>query len=868
MYAPPPPQGGAILAGIPAANQVGQRPLAPPPSDKAAPQALGAGHLDQVRHVAAMQQQQQQMGSRLQNESPQRLNSPQRLRGTTIGRTNSSPRIDPQQVPGPGGVAPDQEAVKHFSTKDNKVPPPPSTSTYIVTDEGNASPRYLKLSITQVPFSKELLAQSHLPLGLVMKPLADPGPGEEPVPVVDFGEAGPLRCQRCRAYINPFVRFIEGGQRYVCSFCSIPNEVPREYYCNVDAYGVRRDASERPELCKGSVDFCANKSYVGRPVTEPVFLFVIDVSAEAVANGMLGQVALTIQASLDELALEDRTRIGFITFDSSVHFYSLRSGQSKVDVRVVSEIDDPFVPLPPSFLVRATESRPAIDLLLSRLPRLYVNTTESRSAMGAALTAAHRAIADVGGRIMVFQSALPNHGPGALQRRDNPNLYGTEKERALLVPQTSFYHTLGGQCSKSNISVDLFLFPKTYIDVASLSCLSRQTNGYVFFYAGFRSDFHGAKLHNELSGCLQAVHAYDGLLRVRVSGALSVDRYLGNISMINPTDVSLPALDYRTTVSCTFTYNERLDESKDTYFQCALLYTNARGERRIRVHNLSAATTSVLSNIYRAADLDTILTCHARASAEGLFSTAANPPPLPGLRDAFAASSIECLTAYRKLCAATSNAGQLILPETLKLMPLYALALQKAPAFRTSPDVGVDRRIFHGFLLSTLYVPDVVRLVHPRMFCLSTLTDADGLPNSLGEATLPAQVGLSAEKLDPHHAYLFEDGMTMILWLGRQVSSSFLTSLLNITSTEEIVHPNMPLPVLDSDTSKRVRFIINSLASRSQYFPLLTIVRQGDAVLEPWFATMLVEDKQGQTRSYIDTLIHYHRQIQTNLGGS
>lgn len=44
-------------------------------------------------------------------------------------------------------------------------------------------------------------------------------------------------------------------------------------------------------------------------------------------------------------------------------------------------------------------------------------------------------------------------------------------------------------------------------------------------------------------------------------------------------------------------------------FQCALLYTTITGERRIRVINLSLPCTSMLSNLFRSADLDSQFAC-------------------------------------------------------------------------------------------------------------------------------------------------------------------------------------------------------------------------------------------------------------------
>lgn len=52
----------------------------------------------------------------------------------------------------------------------------------------------------------------------------------------------------------------------------------------------RRDKSQRPELCKGSVELVAPGEYMVRPPQAPVYVFVMDVSYAAVASGMVAQV--------------------------------------------------------------------------------------------------------------------------------------------------------------------------------------------------------------------------------------------------------------------------------------------------------------------------------------------------------------------------------------------------------------------------------------------------------------------------------------------------------------------------------------------------------------------------------------------------
>ena len=62
--------------------------------------------------------------------------------------------------------------------------------------------------------------------------------------------SGIVRCRRCRAYINPFVTFVDGGRRWRCNLCTLPNDVPSDYYSPLDRNGKRSDLNERPELSR------------------------------------------------------------------------------------------------------------------------------------------------------------------------------------------------------------------------------------------------------------------------------------------------------------------------------------------------------------------------------------------------------------------------------------------------------------------------------------------------------------------------------------------------------------------------------------------------------------------------------------------
>jgi protein transport protein SEC24 len=76
-----------------------------------------------------------------------------------------------------------------------------------------------------------------------------------------------------------------------------------------------------------------------RPPQPAVYLFVLEVSRAATESGYLTIVCETLLEELDKLPGDSRTQIGFLTFDSTLHFYGLSENLSQPHMMVVSDID-------------------------------------------------------------------------------------------------------------------------------------------------------------------------------------------------------------------------------------------------------------------------------------------------------------------------------------------------------------------------------------------------------------------------------------------------------------------------------------------------------------------------------------------------
>jgi protein transport protein SEC24 len=304
-----------------------------------------------------------------------------------------------------------------------------------------------------------------------------------------------------------------------------------------------------------------------------------------------------------------------------------------------------------------------------------------------------------------------------------------------------------------------------------------------------------------------------------------------------------------------------LDEKSEPCIQCALLYTTSSGERRIRVHTLAIACTAALGNIFRSADCDAILNYFARTALNEVHNL-----NLSNIRSTLIENCVNVLCVYRKFCATSTSAGQLILPESLKLLPVYILALIKHAVLRPAADVTLDERAYLLSMFNSIPVILSTPFIYPRMYALHQLPQEAGTTDSDGHVKFPPTMRLSTELLNPEGAFLLEDGHRMFLWLGKNISPTFLSDVFGISGyTVDALHVSeLSLLPLNNDVSTRIQAIIESIRKNRPAYQSLQIFKQGEP-LEQRFFFYLVEDKAQDAMSYVDFLCHIHKQIQHNV---
>ncbi|KAH6721140.1 transport protein-like protein SEC24 [Leptodontidium sp. MPI-SDFR-AT-0119] len=715
-----------------------------------------------------------------------------------------------------------------FNVAELDLPPPPiilpPNSSVTPSPDANCPPKYVRSTLNAVPTTHSLLKKSKLPFALVIQPYTSLHDVDDPVPIVQDQVIS--RCRRCRSYINPYVTFLDHGHRWRCNMCNLTNDVPQAF--DWDAAAQKSvDRWQRPELNHAVVEFVAPQEYMVRPPQPLVYLFLFDVSYASVSCGLLATSARTILDSLNRLPNADRrTRVGFMAVDSSLHYFAVPKDSDEngeTQMLVVSDLDEPFLPIPQELLVPLSESRLSVEKFLTTLPAMFQSNQNNGSCMGSALRAGHKLISPLGGKIVVITASLPN--------------------------------SFAVECSKNQVSIDMFLFSSQYQDVASLSNLPRYTGGQTYFYPGWnagRSE-DAIKFATEFSDYLSAEIGLEAVLRVRATTGLRMSTFYGNFFNRSSDLCAFPAFPR----DQSYVVEVAIDESLTKNFVCmqtAVLHTTSNGERRIRVMTLSLPTTTNLADVYASADQCAITTFFSHKAVERALSSGLEPA-----REALQSKLIELLQTFKKeLAGGNSGGGGLQFPANLRGLPVLFLGLIKNVGLRKSAQIPSDLRSAALCQLSTLPLPLLMQYIYPRLYSLHDMPDNAGVPDpETSQIVLPPPLNLSSERLAPYGLYLIDDGQTQFLWVGRDAVPQLLADVFDVGDRTKLKVGKSTLPELDNDFNERVRAVI--MKSRdyrargvgSIIVPHLYVIREdGDPSLKLWAQTLLVEDRADQGMSF------------------
>ncbi|CAD7930761.1 unnamed protein product [Amoebophrya sp. A25] len=718
------------------------------------------------------------------------------------------------------------------------------------TEELNCAPHFLRTTMGRVPQSLGAKQKVGVPLGCVIQPLASPPEGTEDIKVVHRtqpqngrAETTPIvRCKKCRTYINPYVQWEYNGRRWKCNLCGFTNETMNAYYAPVDERGQRADLHERPELSNGAVEFIATGDYMVRAPQPPVFMFVIEVGAHAVSSGYTAEVCAGLKQTLQsgEVPGGDRTMCGIMTFDNSVHFYNLDSNLSSAQMVVVSDLDDIFLPLPDDIIVNLTENVDNLCNLLDQIPHLFKDSKVVDSCLGTAITGAYLSMKHVGGKVLGFVASIPTLGQvGVLKpNRDNPRLQGTDKEVELLRPANEEYKDLAHKLIYYQMSVDLFVAPRAYFDLATVKLLSQFTGGEVRFYDNFTPQSQGAKLRQEIEHVVTRFSGWESVMRVRVSKGWRISHFFGNLLIRGQDLLTVPNChrDFSFAITVEMEDNVSVVEPQ-CFVQAALLYTNHEAERRVRVLTHCIVASNNHQELVQSVD--------PQVAAQILAHTACDRALKQSLQEARHFLTNTCTHIVQ-------NSAHIADQGNFAFLPLYVFGILKSTALRAGggPDLRFDVRAACWTRLNTVCTDKAASLFVPRLLPVDDLSDPIGGEDENGVTVLPEKLPLTGASLRPNGAFLIENGEQIILFIGQEIDPNWLMSLFGVQSVqelppdgstyeEEILAPN------NNPLKEKFLNVIDYLRRENDVpYMSFSLTHQGrHDMIERRFWDMLIEDK-------------------------
>ncbi|CAD7928814.1 unnamed protein product [Amoebophrya sp. A120] len=783
-------------------------------------------------------------------------------------------KIDPLQIPRPtnvGVLTSSGKQSKTFAT-DKYVTPPNITisSRCVFVDKGSCSARFIRMTCNQIPTYHQTADCTHVPIAAVVQPFAALAEQEAPIPLLDNGDEGPLRCPRCKAYVNAFYNWAAQGKEANCNFCGHYFEVPKPFVCSLDFAGNRRDRNERAELCTGTVDYVAPIEYYSmKDVTPqvPYYLFVLEVTRAAMDTGYVHQVLQTIRSMIPHFP-GDSSRVAIMTFDSSIHCYHFGTTSGEPAVILQTDVDEPdFAPASPDTLfVDPREGGSSLELLLDLIPGLYRESTDFTSCSGAALTSAVSLFKARGGtgQIMLFMRSLPTRGVGLQVNRDDVRVYSQDDEwkdkiGELFLPQNPTFHKdLLEKCLDMDVCVDCFLLPaeNQYIDVATQSFLPAKSGGDTFFYPNFNLPEHGEQLHYDVSRHILRRQAFGCSLKIRTSRGLTVNKMYAAFDPVSRHECSqfeVSRLSSDSTICFVLKHEDLVESAKHAYVQVACLYTNLSGVKCIRVHTLALAATNALSSTFRYTCVDALTNVLLKETLQKELQQPNSPQPKAQIVDQL----VNILHAYRVNCASTSSYGQLILPESLKLLPMYLSSMFKQMCFRRrNLNCRVDHRYAEIVQLLNSCVMRSNALLYPRLIPLHRLQEKHGLPADAENVHMPSNIQCSMDRVSLQGLYLYENGDKIVIYVGPDATPELLQDSFGVDDIAHVRGLNLEKPL------------------GARIFAVLQQIRKDKGLSYRWMRMqytnedtrmLLVEDALRQELSYVDFLCMVHRKVQAKL---
>ena len=647
----------------------------------------------------------------------------------------------------------------------------------------NCSKEYLRSTINIFPKYESQLNQLKIPIGVIISPSSIYTKKGE-FPLISYGEDNDVpRCknENCKAFVNPFIKIID-NDKWQCNICKAVNKMEDNFYKNDEEKEVKI------ELNNGSYEFLLNKSYWknNRPPNKLNYYFVIDISYKSIESGF-AQCSLEIIKNCiinnyfynyDSFPI----KICLITYDTSVHFYSINEKSNQFTMYCTNENNekDLFVPtFRDNLLVSLKENKNKFVQIIESIQNNIYNQSTQKEKKEKNATKIYEAIKCVnllgntlGGKILVFSgSDLKNLEIMNDKKDENDNEY--EKEKGYdknLERGGKKLGQLGIDVTYNSFSINVFQASDEFCKILTINQMCDNSNGNLYFYKNFNSELHYKNLYNQIKRILTNETQLEGTLKLRISNGYYIKEYITSVLLYNRRLFVFPThdSDEKYIVQLSMLTHEELDERKIIndiddyiYMQSCLLYSHGDGTRRMRVHNLCLPISTNNKDIFDSIDPEFLACFLAQKSSHLIFKYKNIEKSMNKIENQF-------VNMMKEYFNAQEYNNKNLNEDMCKLILLF-LGVMKLCIFNPKKISGIlnDIDLCNFFRLKIVRMPveEILCFIYPRIYLLDNILN-------LGQEDFPDTVNDSLEGINQGNLFLVDNGFYLTLYCKKNLDKN------------------------------------------------------------------------------------------------
>lgn len=273
------------------------------------------------------------------------------------------------------------------------------------------------------------------------------------------------------------------------------------------------------------------------------------------------------------------------------------------------------------------------------------------------------------------------------------------------------------------------------------------------------------------------------------------------------------------------------------------------------MHTIALPVSEKLADIYAGCNVQAITGMLAKMAADRVATSC-----LGDAREALMNAVIDGIKAYKTHMLSSAQAGFLSLPYSLRLFPMFVLALMKHPAFSLVARTTLDARADAMNTMKTMPLDALMVHVYPRLCSLSGLTEDHVKEDKAKKTVIPHWLHSSAEKLQRNSVFLLNCGTELLIWVGQAVHPSQIQEIFGVADFQLLQDGMSSLPLLDNSLSDLVTSLVEQSRKGQPKFAPIRVIKEPspNRIL---FADRLVEDKTEAAFSYQEFLQHIRNQL-------